>query len=71
MEINRLKVVLAEKKKKNVWLANEIGKNQTTISQWCTNQRQPSLETLIKIACVLEVDARELINPTKSIINGR
>lgn len=71
MEINRLKVVLAEKKKKNVWLADRIGKNQTTISQWCTNQRQPSLETLIKIACVLEVDARELINPTKIIINGR
>lgn len=71
MEINRLKVVLAEKKKKNVWLADRIGKNQTTISQWCTNQRQPSLETLIKIASVLEVDARELINPTKIILNGR
>ena len=71
MEINRLKVVLAERKRKNIWLADRIGKNQTTISQWCTNQRQPSLETLIKIACVLEVDARELINPTKNIINGR
>ena len=71
MEINRLQVVLAEKKRKNVWLADRIGKNQTTISQWCTNQRQPSLETLIKIASVLEVDARELINPTKIIINGR
>lgn len=71
MEINRLKVVLAERKRKNIWLADRIGKNQTTISQWCTNQRQPSLETLIKIASVLEVDARELINPTKNIINGR
>lgn len=64
MEINRLKVVLAERKRKNIWLANQLGKNQTTVSQWCTNQRQPSLETLVLIAKILEVDIRELLNPT-------
>jgi transcriptional regulator with XRE-family HTH domain len=64
MEINRLKVVLAERKRKNIWLANQLGKNQTTVSQWCTNQRQPSLETLVLIADILEVDIRELLNPT-------
>lgn len=64
MEINRLKVVLAEKRKKNIWLAKRIGKNQTTISQWCTNQRQPSLETLVEIAEVLEIDVRDLLVPT-------
>lgn len=65
MEINRLKVVLAEKRKKNIWLAKRIGKNQTTISQWCTNQRQPSLETLVEIAEALEIDVRDLLVPTK------
>ncbi|MCB0749431.1 MAG: helix-turn-helix transcriptional regulator [Ignavibacteriae bacterium] len=68
MEINRLKVVLAEKRKKNIWLANQIGRNQTTISQWCTNQRQPSLETLHKIAKILDVDVRLLLISTKNDI---
>ena len=63
-DINRIKVVLAEKKETSKWLAAELKKNPATISKWCTNTAQPSLETLIEIAKVLEVDARELIVPT-------
>lgn len=66
MTINRIKVVLAEKNKKNKWLAQELGKSQSTISNWCTNESQPSLETLIDIANVIDVDVRELINSTKT-----
>jgi len=60
-DINRLKVVLAEKKKTNKWLAAQLGKDQATVSKWCTNSAQPSLETLIEIASKLEVDVRELL----------
>lgn len=63
-DINRIKVVLAEKKKTRKWLAAELKKDSATISKWCTNTAQPLLETLIEIAKVLEVDARELIVPT-------
>ena len=63
-DINRLKVVLAEKKRTNKWLAEQLGKDPATVSKWCTNIAQPSLETLIEIAKVLDVDARELIAPT-------
>ena len=48
--INRIKVVLAEKQKTNKWLAEAIGKNETTVSRWCTNESQPSAETFIRIA---------------------
>lgn len=60
-DINRIKVVLAEKKRTNKWLAGQLGKGQATISKWCTNSAQPSLEDLIKIAECLEVDINELI----------
>lgn len=63
-DINRLKVVLVEKKKTSKWLAEALGKDPATISKWCTNTSQPSLETLLEIAKILEVDARELIAPT-------
>mgnify|MGYP002357300603 CR=1 FL=1 len=66
-ELNRIRVVLAERNKKNKWLADELGKNQATVSQWCNNMRQPSIETLYEIAKVLDVDIRQLINPTKEI----
>lgn len=59
--INRLKVVLAEKGKTNKWLAGQLGKDQAMVSKWCTNTSQPSLEMLLKIAGVLDVDVRELI----------
>lgn len=60
-DFNRLKVVLAEKKKTNKWLAEQLGKDQAVISKWCTNTTQPTLEMLLQIAKVLEVDVRELI----------
>ncbi|MGP1549311.1 MAG: helix-turn-helix transcriptional regulator [Prevotella fusca] len=63
-DLNRIKVVLAENKRTSKWLAEEIGKDVATISKWCTNTSQPSLETLTSIAKVLHVDVRELIKPT-------
>lgn len=63
--INRLKVVLVEKNKTNKWLAEQLGKNETTISRWCTNEIQPSLETLVIISELLKVDIKELINSTE------
>ena len=61
-EINRIKVILVEKKKSNKWLADQIGKDQSTVSKWCTNTSQPSLETLFQIAEVLGVKVQDLIN---------
>jgi len=60
-DLNRLKVVLAEKKRTNKWLAEQLGKNVTTVSKWCTNTSQPDLQTLDKIAELLECDTRVLI----------
>jgi transcriptional regulator with XRE-family HTH domain len=60
-EINRLKVVLVEQKRTGKWLAEMLGKNEATVSRWCTNETQPSLETLCTIAEVLNVDIRELL----------
>lgn len=61
MDINRLKLVLVEKKKTSKWLAEELNVNPSTVSKWCTNTSQPPLETLIQIAQLLEVDVKELI----------
>ena len=60
-DINRIKVVLAEKKRTNKWLAEQLGKDPATVSKWCTNSCQPTLETLMKIANLLEVEVAELI----------
>lgn len=60
-EINRLKVVLAEQKRTNKWLAKQLGKDPTTISKWCTNSSQPTLEALLRIAEILQIDYTELI----------
>lgn len=60
-QINRLKAVLADANKTNKWLAAQLGKSETTISRWCTNEVQPSLDTLMNIAELLNVDVRELI----------
>ena len=65
-DINRIKVVLVEKKKSNKWLAFQIGKDQGTVSKMCTNTTQPSLEMLSKIAMLLEVDIRDLLIPTNA-----
>lgn len=63
-DLNRLKVVLAENKRTSKWLAEQLHKDPATVSKWCTNSAQPSLETLVEIARVLDVDARNLIAPT-------
>lgn len=60
-DINRLKVVLAEKKKTGKWLAEQLGKDPATVSKWCTNAAQPGLETLIEISKLLEVEVTDLL----------
>lgn len=60
-ELNKLKVVLAEKKKTNKWLAEQLGKDKTTISKWCTNTCQPDLGSLMKISKLLEVEVVDLL----------
>ena len=60
-DINRIKVVLADKKKTNKWLAEQLGKDQTTISKWCTNTSQPDLGSLIKTAKLLVVELADLV----------
>ncbi len=64
-DINRLKVVLAEQKRTNKWLAEQLGKDPASVSKWCTNASQPSLETLVEIARSLNVDVKDLLWPTK------
>ena len=59
-DINRIKMVLFEKKKTARWLAGEMGVTPSTVSKWCTNSSQPDLTTILKIADLLEVDIREL-----------
>lgn len=61
-DINRIKVVLVENKKTGKWLAEQLGKDPSTVSKWCSNAIQPSLETLDRIAKALGVDRRELLN---------
>lgn len=61
-DINRLKIVLVEKKKTGKWLAEQLGKNPSTVSKWCSNVSQPDLATLVKVAELLGVDVQELIN---------
>lgn len=60
-DLNRLKVVLVEKKRTAKWLAGELGKNPSTVSKWCTNVSQPDLYMLDRIATLLDIDKRELI----------
>lgn len=63
--LNRIKAVLAEKNVTSRELANQLSKTETTVSRWCTNDMQPSIETLFEIAKVLDVDIRELLVKTK------
>lgn len=67
-DINRIKVVLVEKKRTNKWLAEQLGKDPATVSKWCTNTAQPSLETLLEIARVLDVDVKDLLHSTRENI---
>jgi putative transcriptional regulator len=63
--INRLKVVLVEKQRTSKWLAEQLGKSENTVSRWCSNKVQPSLENLVEIAKVLDIEVRTLIVPSK------
>ena len=72
-DINRIKVALVESKKTSKWLAEQLGKNPATVSKWCTNTSQPDLQTLTKIAALLEMDLRDLLVsgvPEKSVLNN-
>ena len=60
-DLNRLKVVLAEKKKSNLWLSKQLGCAPTTVSTWCTNSSQPPLESLMKITRLLGVEFKDLV----------
>lgn len=62
---NRIKAVLAEKNKTNNWLAEQLNVNINTVSKWCTNQMQPTVERLFAVANALEIDVRELLVPNK------
>ena len=65
-KINRLKIVLVEQGKTGKWLAGQLGKNEATVSRWCSHVSQPSLEMLMKIASILDIDARRLIRNGKN-----
>ena len=60
-DLNRLKVILVEKKKSNLWLSKQLGCAPTTVSKWCTNSSQPPLEMLLKITKLLDVDLKDLV----------
>ena len=64
-DINRLKLVLVEKKRTGKWLAEQLGKNPSTVSKWCSNVAQPDLATIVKIAALLEVGVQDLVISTK------
>ena len=66
-DINRLKVVLAEKKRTNKWLCEQLNVNPSTVSKWCTNSSQPDLETLVKISHLLDVELDDLVNNNSSL----
>lgn len=66
-KINRIKVVLVESGKTGKWLAEQVGKNEATVSRWCSNKMQPSLDMLVRIAELLDIETKDLINTRKEI----
>ena len=62
---NRIKIVLAEKEKSAKWLAGQLDKDKSTVSRWCTNDMQPTIETFYKIAEILDIEVRELFVASK------
>lgn len=63
--MNRINAILAEKQLTSKWLAQKLGKSENTVSRWCSNRVQPSLENLVEIANVLDIEVRVLLTPTK------
>ena len=66
-DLNRIKVMLAEKKRTNKWLAEQLGVNPATVSKWCTNSSQPDLASLLKISKLLEVELTKLVRIEQEI----
>ena len=65
-KINRIKIALVENGKTGKWLAEQVGKNEATVSRWCSNRMQPSLDTLVKISELLNIDVKDLIVSNKA-----
>lgn len=65
-KINRIKIALVENGKTGKWLAEQVGKNEATVSRWCSNKMQPSLDTLVKISELLDIDVKDLIVSNKA-----
>lgn len=63
--INRIKIMLVEKQRTSKWLAEQLGRSENTVSKWCTNKVQPSLENLYEIAKLLDIEVRSLICSSK------
>ena len=63
--LNRLKIVLVEQNRTGKWLAEQLGKSNSTVSKWCSNTVQPDLYTLEKIAKLLDIDKRDLLTSNK------
>lgn len=60
--MNRIKEVLEEKGIKQTWLSQKLGKSYNMVNSYTQNRTQPSLEVLFKIADILEIDVKKLIN---------
>ena len=65
-KINRIKIALVENGKTGKWLAEQIGKNEATVSRWCSNKMHPSLDTLVRISELLDIDVKDLIVSNKA-----
>lgn len=65
-KINRIKIALVENGKAGKWLAKQVGKNEATVSRWCSNKMQPSLDTLVRISELLDIDVKDLIVSNKA-----
>lgn len=69
-KLNRIKGALADAGRTNLWLAEKVGRDPVTVSKWCTNTSQPDLQTLYKIAEVLEIVIRELLVSTAKLVGN-
>lgn len=67
VKFNRIKVVLIEHNKTSLWLSEMINKDKSTVSRWCTNDMQPSIETLFQIAEILNISVKDLLNDNNKL----
>ncbi|MFR9543440.1 MAG: helix-turn-helix transcriptional regulator [Rikenellaceae bacterium] len=64
-KLNRIREVLKEQGRTAKWLSEKVEKDPATMSRWCQNHTQPSIETLNRIAQVLDVNRQELLVKSK------